>query len=162
LLAIAGLTQPVTKTTGWLLTTQNRTHHLLQWGLIGGSISIGSIIIGLPWGAIGVATSYSLMNLCVREPLLFWFVGRSGPVRTTDFYRAIAPSIAASVCVVGVLYIFRQQVRFISPFIGLSMAAAIAGGVSLVCFFIIPKSRQALSDFKNILMLMRQRKSPSL
>src|SRR5262249_35849137 len=82
ILAVAGLTQPVAKTTGWLLTTQNRTHHLLQWGLIGGTISIGSIILGLPWGALGVAISYSSLNILLREPLLFWFIGRSGPVRT--------------------------------------------------------------------------------
>jgi O-antigen/teichoic acid export membrane protein len=162
LLAIAGLTQPIAKTTGWLLTTQNRTHHLLQWGLIGGSISIASIIIGLPWGGIGVATSYSLMNLCLREPFLFWFVGRSGPVRTSDFYRTIAPAIFASIAVMIVLYVFRQQVGWSNPYTGLLVATGLAAGVSLAFFFSVSKSRRALWDFKNMLMLLKQRESASL
>lgn len=161
LLAVAGLTQPVTKTSFWLFSTQGRTGELFVWGLIGGAVTIISIIVGLPWGGVGVATSYSLCNLCLREPLLFWFVGRSGPIRTSDFYRTIAPALAASVCVMAVLYIFRQQVRLSSPFIGLSVAAGIACGVSLVCFLILPQSRQALRDFKNILMLMNQRETAS-
>src|SRR5258708_26287956 len=88
LLGIGGLLQPVANSTGWLFTTQGRTHHMFKWGLTGSSIIIAGIIVGLPWGAIGVATSYSITILFIATPLLFWFVGRQGPVIMIDFYHA--------------------------------------------------------------------------
>jgi PST family polysaccharide transporter len=71
LLGIAGLIQPVANTTGWLFVSQGRTHHMLRWGLMAGSATIAAIVAGLPWGAIGVAASYSVMSgavgLCGRS-----------------------------------------------------------------------------------------------
>src|SRR5262249_1991158 len=92
LLGIAGLIQPILSTTGWLFTTQGRARDMFQWGLIGCTLIIASIFAGLPWGAIGVAASYSVTNVCLIAPLLFWYVTRSGPVRMWDFYRAIGPA----------------------------------------------------------------------
>jgi O-antigen/teichoic acid export membrane protein len=103
LLGIAGLVQPVANTTGWLFITQNRTRHMFQWGIIGSLIIVASIVGGLPWGAVGVAASYSVVFVCVVMPLLLWFVGRDGPVRTVDFYRTIAPSLCAALSVLGAL-----------------------------------------------------------
>ena len=93
LLGIAAMIQPVTKTAWWLFSTQGRTRELFHWGLMGGAIAIVSIVAGLPWGATGVAASYAVADLCIATPLLFWYVGRRGPVRTIDFYRTIAPVV---------------------------------------------------------------------
>src|SRR6185369_8038670 len=98
LLGVSGIFQPVANTTGWLLISQGRTNHLLQWGLISGPIIMASIVIGLPWGAVGVAASFAFTRVLIVDPLLYWFVGRSGPVRTIDFYKTMAPFVAASLC----------------------------------------------------------------
>ena len=57
---------------------------------------MASIVIGLPWGAVGVAASFAFTRVLIVDPLLYWFVGRSGPVRTIDFYKTMAPFVAAS------------------------------------------------------------------
>jgi O-antigen/teichoic acid export membrane protein len=150
LLGIVGFVQPVCSTTGWLFVTQNRTHHMFQWGIIAGSIIIASILAGLPWGAIGVATSYSIVFLCVVAPLLFWFVGRHGPVRTTDIYGAIAPSLFAALTSLSVLMIFRWQISMTNPVIGLVLSFTVTFLCTLLCLASLPAGRRLLQDVRTL------------
>jgi len=155
LLGIAGLFQAVANTTGWLLITQGRTHHQFQWGLIGGTIAIVAIIIGLPWGAVGVAASYACARVFLADPLLYWFVGRSGPVRMLDFYRTIAPVACASICALLATLAFRRWSNINRPLPGLAAAALVTGITTLAILFVIPAGRAALRDVKNSLALLR-------
>jgi PST family polysaccharide transporter len=157
LLGIVGLVQPISSTTGWLFITQARTHHMFQWGLIGGSIILLSIIVGLPWGAAGVALSYSLVGLCIITPLLFWFVGRVGPVRTSDFYYTIAPAACAAMSVLLALLLFRRSQAIIDPATGLVVAVGIAVGITLVVLSALPAGRMALQDARRLIVLVATR-----
>ena len=151
LLGIVGLVEPVANTMGWLLISQNRGRHLLQWGMIDGMIAIVSIVAGLPWGAIGVAASYSIVGLCVRKQLLFWFTCRAGVVRASDIYRTIAPSACAAACVLAALFTFRQWVEISSPVAGLFINSAIALVVSLCVFSLSATGRRAILDIRKLL-----------
>ncbi|HYG79462.1 MAG TPA: lipopolysaccharide biosynthesis protein, partial [Pyrinomonadaceae bacterium] len=162
LLGLVGLVEPVSFTMGWLLISQGRARHLLQWGMIDGALSIVSIVAGLPWGAVGVAASFSVVGLCVRKQLQVLFTGRSGPVRAADIYRAVAPSACASAGVLAALYAFRKWVEVPGPLVGLVLSFALAVCVALLVFFIIPKGRRALHDIKGLLpALVRTRKAAS-
>jgi len=162
LLGVAAIIQPVTKTAPWLFTTQGRTRELLRWGFISSSIAVISIVAGLRWGATGVATAYSTTDLCITTPLLFWYAGRRGPVRTGDFYRTIAPTACASLCCLAALLICRPWLElFPSLIIRLSIAFAITVAVSFLVFAALPAGRLAMRNLKEMLMLLvkRQRES---
>lgn len=162
LLGIAGLVQPIANTTGWLFITQDRTKHQFQWGFIGGILSVAAIIAGIWWGPVGVAASYSISSFCIQVPLLFWFVGRTGPIRTSDFYRASTPAACASLCVLLALLAFRQWVEISNLFIGLSVTLAITVLVTLSVLAVLPAGRLALRDMKSLLVLLYRRPSPSV
>lgn len=150
LLGIAGLIQPVANSTGWLFISQGRSHHMLQWGLIGGTINIVSFFVGLPWGALGVAAAYSLIWTFICMPLLFWFVGRTGPVKTGDFYRVLAPFMAAALSTLLALLAFRHYVSISNPLLGCSVALIITAIAFLSVLAVIPAGRLALLDVKNL------------
>ncbi len=154
LLGIAGLVQPVANTTGWLFMSQNRAHHMFQWGIIGGTIAILSIVLGLHWGAIGVATSYSLIGVGVVTPLLFYFVGRAGPVRTMDFYRTMAAPACATLLAMVALFLFRRLAGAINPAVGLLGALAITAITAFVALYALPLGRRSLQDFRNVYALI--------
>lgn len=162
LLGLAAIIQPVTRTALWMFTTQGRTRELFKWGAIGGGIAVVAIIAGLPWGATGVAASYAAADLCISTPLLFWYVGRKGPVRTSDFYRTIGPSICAAVCTLAMLFVLRQWLGFFPLFVRLAFAAGIALGVSLLVFRVLPAGRLALQGFAETLILIRNGKNESV
>ncbi|HKO35429.1 MAG TPA: lipopolysaccharide biosynthesis protein [Pyrinomonadaceae bacterium] len=162
LLGIAAVTQPATSSALWLFQTQGRAKEMLRWGFIGSSIAVCSILAGLPWGAGGVALAYALSDLLVATPLLFWYVGRRGPVRTMDFYRTIAPAVVASLGVLAVLLISRQWLESIPNLIlRLAVAFAVSVAIAISIFSALPAGRQAMRSLKAMLVMVikRQRES---
>jgi hypothetical protein len=45
-----------------------------------------SFVAGLPYGPVGVAIAFSVSSLVIRVPILYFMVGRRGPVRTSDLW----------------------------------------------------------------------------
>lgn len=158
LLGIVALTQPVANTTGWIFITQGRTKDMFQWGIVGSTLSVISIVAGLPWGATGVAASYSISGLLIRTPLLFWYVGRGGAVKTGDFYRTMAPSTIASLCAMGAILALRYFVVISNPLLGLVIGSAITASVTLLVLSAMPTGRAALQDFKELMLLLIKNK----
>jgi PST family polysaccharide transporter len=154
LLGIIGLVEPISSTMGWLLISQGRTYHIFQWGLIDAVASIASIVAGLPWGAVGVAASYAVVGLCIRKPLQFWFVTHVGPVRTSEFYRAIIPSICASLSVMLAVFAFRRWTGFSHPLPGLMVSLALAVGAASLIFLVLPRGRTALRDVRDLIPVL--------
>lgn len=154
-MGMAALFQPVMSTAGWLLVSQGRVREMLRWSLINAPISILSIVAGLPWGVAGVAASWALGRIFVANPLLFWFVGRKGPVRTRDFYRMLAPFTLASVVSFGACLAFRRFVVISNPVLGVVACAVLIGLTTLLVLALLPAGRRALADIKSSLTLLR-------
>jgi len=156
-LGIIGLLQPVANATGWLFITQGRTNQMFQWGLVAGTLTTASFLVGLPWGAVGVAVSYAITGVC-SAPLLFWWVGRSGPVKTLDIYHAFVPALFSSLCGLLMVAVFRARVETISPLAGLSIAFFIFSVTVLTVLAVTPSTRRALREFKPLLLLLAGRR----
>ncbi len=58
-LGISALIQVVLNTNGWLHVSIGRTDRMFRWGIFASFFIVVSFFIGLPYGAIGVATSLS-------------------------------------------------------------------------------------------------------
>lgn len=149
-LAAAGLFQPIINTVSWLFITQGRTRHLFQWSVISAPLSILTIIAGLPWGPLGVGISYAAGRLLLIDHLLYWFVGRSGPVRARDIYRTVAPIAVASLIGLGVALLFRRTTGIHNAFIGSAVTLAVVTLTTYAVLFVIPAGRRMLSDIKNL------------
>jgi len=159
MLSIAGLVQPIANTTGWLLISQGRSNHIFQWSIAGSSICVASFLIGLPWGAKGVAASYSLLVGFILLPVLFWFVGRTGPVQTKDFYRTAAPIAFASLAPTLVLTAFRYWYPTLNPIVGCGVAAVLTATTFLAALYLIPEGRYAIKDLKDLAIVLKSGKS---
>lgn len=161
-LGITGLFQPIANTTGWLFLTQGRSRQMLKFGLISGPITMAAIVLGLRWGALGVATSYAIARVCIVDPFLYWFVGREGPVRTWDFYRTMTPFTCASLCALAVSLAFRKWSGVGNPLVGIGACLVITFVVTLIVLTLMPAGRLALVDLKTSLFLLVRKKQPSL
>ena len=134
---------------------------MFRWGLIGCTLTVGSILVGLPWGAVGVAASYSFTSLVVVIPLVFWFVGRSGPVRARDIYRTIGPSLAMVPIVMFVLFIVRRFLSDADTLLSLCVALGATGCTALFVLYISPSGRAAIRDVvRSVAVLGAARTAP--
>lgn len=154
-LGIAALLQPVLNTMGWLFLSQGRSREMLQWSAINAPISIASIIAGLPWGAVGVAASYSLTRVLVVNPLVYWIMGRSGPVRTKDLYRHLIPFILASLGAFLACLAFRSFVDLGSTILTIGANGIVVLGTTVALLLLFPVGRSTLHDVKYLLVFLR-------
>ena len=158
-LGIAAFFQPVLNTMGWLFLSQGRSREMLQWSMISAPISIASILCGLPWGPLGVAASYSLTRVVVVNPLVYWMMGRTGPVRTKDLYGHLIPFILASLAAFLACLAFRSFVVLNSTILNIVVSGAIILGTTLAFLLLFPVGRSALLDVKYLLFFLRPEQS---
>jgi O-antigen/teichoic acid export membrane protein len=72
---LTGLIQSIGTLTGNLYLSQGRTDLQLRVGLILKPVALLGIIVGLRWGALGVAIGYTVASLIISYPI-FFFGGR--------------------------------------------------------------------------------------
>lgn len=160
MLGIAAIVQPVAKTGTWLMVTQGRSREMLNWGIVGASIAVIAILVGLPWGAKGVAASYALSELCISTPLMFWYIGRRGPVRARDVLVTVGPSICAAASSLIVLSLARAWLAGFTHLIArLAIAFVITVSVSLLVFLLLPSGRSSIRGLRETLSLLRRKES---
>jgi len=121
-------------------------------GLIGSCVTVLAVVLGLPFGAVGVAAAYALSGLCLRVPFLFWVVGRRGPVSSSDLYRAMMPAAVASSLVLVVIWSLRKLHLFaaMTPLEMLFATGFIAMALALAAYLILPQGREATRDFRRL------------
>ncbi len=154
-LGFAGLLQPIASSTGWLFISQGQTDRMLRWGVLNTILTVSSFCFGLPFGAIGVAASYSIVGMCITNPLLFWYVGRHGPIKTKDFYIAGSPILIAAATTAVFLIFFRYFWHLES----MLMSCIVAGLIVIIGFLgslmTFPSGRNIMRDtrdFTKVLM----------
>lgn len=158
ILGFGAMLLPVHNSTGWLFMTQARTREMFHWGFIDVAMKVSLIVAGLPWGATGVAFGI-VARVYLQAPLLFWYVGRKGPVRAGDIYRAAAPSACAAACTLAALVGLRALIPAAPPLIGLTASLGVTLGATLFALVCLPKGRAALHDLKNIFFLLLARRA---
>jgi PST family polysaccharide transporter len=108
-LGVGLIVKPLLNTTVWLFVSQARTQELFRWGLVATGTAIVAFIVGLPWGAMGVAAAYTLLDLFIRAPLLLFWVGSRGPVRTRDLLACLGPAWMAAGTIAAVYLLVDGQ-----------------------------------------------------
>ena len=144
------LSQPLGNACGWLFVSQGRTSELLRWGVIGAVLAVASFVVGLPWGAEGVAIAYSMSGLFVRLPIVLFLACRRGPVRVMDVLRTAAPITMASLVALAVALLARRGIGPLHPVATLAGSAVVCVGVTLLGLLPFAAGRRALSDLAMI------------
>jgi PST family polysaccharide transporter len=95
LLGLSALCQPITNTSGWLYIATGRTDRMFRWGIFSSSLLVMSFIIGLPYGVMGVALSYSIAKLIQTLPCMY-YATRNTAITLLDLLNAVKQPFLAS------------------------------------------------------------------
>jgi PST family polysaccharide transporter len=94
ILSIAAAVGAVTNPVGWLLVSLGHTRKYRIMGLVNSTVVVISFVIGLPYGATGVAFSYSMAMLLLTPPT--WvYVLHGTSINLAAVGRAMAPPFLA-------------------------------------------------------------------
>lgn len=151
-LGIAMLTKPLAYTLGWVFVSQERNQELMRWGVIATVLAIASFLVGLPWGATGVALSYALLDTLVRLPLLIYLVGLRGPVSSRDLWSLLLPNLLGSALCTLTLVGFRYlEADTLSPGVGSALGALVALVTAAVATASTASGRSTMRDLRDLL-----------
>jgi PST family polysaccharide transporter len=155
---LVALYTPVASVASWLLMSQGRGRDFLVQSLIGSSMTVLACLVGLPFGPVGVATSYSGFCLLVSLPLTYHIAGRRGPVSARDLWTQFFRHLPLWAIVCGATWLARYFAVSLHPLAQLFICGAVGliAGVSFICAY--PPSRQAALGIVNALSEFKKRR----
>ncbi|RUX27290.1 lipopolysaccharide biosynthesis protein [Mesorhizobium sp. M2A.F.Ca.ET.042.01.1.1] len=143
-LGIASLMQSVSSTTGWIFICQGKTKAMFQWGAYSSLTTVASFVVGLHWGAVGVAAAYAISGYVLRVPVLAVMIHRVGPVTAGDFLIMqglfILSSLLAWLAYLGLPASLTGQ----SDLLAVVLALCLDYGLAFVLMAIFPQPRRIL------------------
>lgn len=109
LLAIATITQPLYNTMGWTYTAVGKSKEMFKWGITSSLILTVSFIIGINWGANGVAISYS-----ISMGLLLFIVGlyKAHNIASINLFTSFKPLVP--ILLIGVISFILTKFIFLN------------------------------------------------
>ena len=142
---LVGLYLPMVSVAGWVLSSQGRGRDYLLLSCFTSATTVMSFIIGLRFGPVGVAFSFSLSCLLIQLPVTYWLAG--GPlVSTKDFWRRFLRHVPLWAAVSGATWLAKLAVGDAAPLTQLYLSAP-AGLVMTAAFMALyPPSRAAAVD----------------
>lgn len=144
-LGFASILQMLNNPAGWLFVSQGRSSEFMRWGIVTAVTSAAAFVIGLPYGAFGVAMAYAASEY-LRTPLLWLYVGRRGPVRAADIARAALPFIVGAHLAIGVLWATRPYLPD-TPLAALILGTILSYLVVAAIAALFKAGRQTLGEF---------------
>ena len=91
LLAIAGFVQLISATTGWLFISSGRSRAYATWAGVSSALTVVVFVVGLHWGARGVAAAYAVSQTVMALPS-FALAVRGTAFASDDAPRRRVPS----------------------------------------------------------------------
>jgi PST family polysaccharide transporter len=156
ILAVAAFVQPVAGTRSTVLITSGQSGRYLKFGLFNSAAIVLSFVIGIRWGAIGVATAYTVANYVVLFPSL-WYCSRHTPVSVADFLKAIAHPTVASLSMAAVVFLVYSFINEQTHIVILCVCFVIGVAVYLLTWVLLPGGVRLLRDLRSYIVLVLRR-----
>jgi PST family polysaccharide transporter len=146
ILCIVAFIQPVVSTAGLVLISLGQSKRYFTIGAVNSIIIVISFVLGLPWGAIGVAMAYTIATYVLILPTL-WYCFRQTPVSIRNFFSAISRPVIASIIVGFAVFSAHSYLNNFSDALSLSLSLIIGLLTYMVVLIFIPGGLPFLQEF---------------
>jgi len=143
ILAAVALIQPTVTLWGMVLISRGLGSRYLYIGIFNTLASALGFLVGLRWGALGVAAGYACATYLSTYPLLH-FAFRHTPVSCRDFFDSVARPLGASVLSAIICRFLILAPLTLSPMLQLVTSALVFPGLYLLFLRLLPGRRSEL------------------
>lgn len=156
-LAPAAMVGTFNVATGWVYVSLGQADRQVRWALVSAIATALAFIVGLRWGALGIAAAYSIVICALRGPSIAYCFHMT-PLRfrdlLTELWRPASASVAA-----GASVALLMPLGLRSRLATLVTCAAIFGIAYVLVWHLIPGGRRR---FREMLSLIKYLRAPSL
>jgi O-antigen/teichoic acid export membrane protein len=157
-LALAAFVGTVEVGSGWLIVSLGRAGRQFKLNLLSTLATLVGFFVGVRWGAVGVALSFSLCRAAFLVPKLV-NASEGSPVRWVDVFRTVSRPAAASLAAAAGLVVLNRQ----PPFNAHGLAGLTAGGFCFGLMYIgvwsaLPGGRRTLKELVGLVRYLRRQR----
>jgi PST family polysaccharide transporter len=146
--------------TGWIYSSLGRTARQLRQQFFVSPITILAFFLGLPWGAMGVAASFSITRILLLWPTLaYCYHGTPVDMRTTC--ATLARPAAASIGAGLVVWAARSAGWWSGAAPWIVLDALVFGATYMALWFVMPGGREHLNRLKSMVEEIKPGKASS-
>jgi len=126
-LGLAVAVQLVGSSTGFVLLSQHRSRDYARLGIASSILTVLSFCIGLPLGIEAVVMCYVFTNMLLIQPMLYYVIGRQGPLGTAAFYQPLHLTLLCAGVMLPALLAVTMGTAAWPALAQLAVAACVAG-----------------------------------
>ncbi|MEX2643607.1 MAG: lipopolysaccharide biosynthesis protein [Acetobacterales bacterium] len=149
-MGITAVYMPLTYTISWLYMSQDRTGEMVRANLINTSMTLVILLVALPYGTVAIAAAFSLSGLLLRTPMMFYLVGRRGPISLRDIAQILSVPAVAAVAATAAVWAAGKyataELGIASPFPYVVLLTATATATSVAIYLLFPGSRRVIIE----------------
>ena len=149
---------PFSNMSTWLLTSQGRGKDIFHLNCIVSAIILASFVVGLPFGPVGVAMVFSLSGILIRLPIVYFLVGRRGPVSTSDLWLGFARHVPLWLFVFLITSVTRRFLGGMRPAGQLVIGGLVGIAAGGAFIYLMPRQRRVALDLIATLQALRRTK----
>jgi len=159
--ALVALYTPLASVASWLIVSQGRGKDFLVVSSVCSFFVIVSFLVGLPFGPVGVAVSFSAFCLLIDLPVSYYVAGWSGPVTTKDLWGRFCSHTPLWGVVFAATYLTRHLAQHFPPLIQLLICipAGLLAAAAAICIF-APSRQAARTLLRTLYESWRSRRFP--
>ncbi|HKP37558.1 MAG TPA: hypothetical protein VJT71_11935, partial [Pyrinomonadaceae bacterium] len=132
-----------------------RTGHQFRWSLMSTALTLVGFFVGVHWGAIGVALSFSLVRGVLVIPRLI-YTSHGSPVSWVEIVKTAArPAVASLVSAAGLFLVSRQFSFAAHGLKGLAASCLVFGLMYIGLWLMLPGGRQTLKGMLSLIRYLR-------
>jgi PST family polysaccharide transporter len=146
-LSLATLYQPFASSTGWLFLSSGRAKEYAAWAFASNFVILFCFVVGLKWGAIGIARSYVIGGSLLVPFLLYWAT-KNTAVRATQILALLPPFVIAAV---GTLLIVKALKGVLDPLPLIIVALPSSYLLAFAVQYALPDGRIFLAKLQRLL-----------
>lgn len=150
ILSPSAFIEPTASFLSAVLIAKGDSSSLVKWRLISFPLLITGMLIGIKWGATGVAINYALGGILLRTPLYVWYTCKKSKIPFTTLTSYIVPSLTATLtCSIVPVYLHLEGIKLDY------LQTAIMSCVCLIMYFPIVSISSKGRAFFRLVMWIR-------
>lgn len=155
ILSPIAMIQSIASTVGVIYLVKGRTGLLCVWSIISSVLVTSSMIVGLQWGLIGVASAYLVATVLLTYPAFAISFGLI-ELRVSTLGLVLWPYVKATIAMVCCVLIVRAwlELNHVEPYLVLTSGVII--GAAAYSAMILHDRPQGLMDFQKLVTAMRR------
>ncbi len=147
-LSISMMVHPVYTAAGLLSFTLGRSRHMLYASIASTAVYTIAFVIGIEWGAIGVAASYTVAVVLIVPPWVWWSA-RGTSLGAMRVFGAVAPPIVAATTALAIVGLSPLNGEgYVSAILEALAFCAIFAGLLLACWLFFKEWRKDVDPAK--------------